>query len=83
MDKITGLFLLFDDFGFEEVKKMIDVSIFVQVGLEICKERVVSRKVQTGRSKSDAEKHFMRVDRQNWIQITSNGIKNANIIFNN
>lgn len=63
---VEGMLLLLDDFGFEDVKKKLDIVLFLDVSEERCHTRLVERKSIFGRiSKEEAEMHYERVDKKN------------------
>jgi len=74
---IEGLFLLSQRPGFCEILPLLDVSIFLETDMELCRwqfsfffflmvsrTRLVERKVRTGRDRKMAERHFDNVDRK-------------------
>lgn len=73
------MFVLYDEYGFENIKKQVDISLFIDVDEEKCHHRLVARKVevlnafgsqqQGGRSREDSEKHYERVDKVNIMRI--------------
>jgi putative kinase len=52
--------------GYDSLSSNFDCKIYLRANLEDCKERVVARKVRTGRLEHEAEAHWERSDAKNW-----------------
>lgn len=66
----TGMLLLHDEDGFEDIRNHLNASLYLDVDEEECHRRVVDRKVAGGRDRADAERHYLRVDRPNVLRVS-------------
>lgn len=60
---VEGLHLLRPEPGWNEVRSSLDFCTLLEVPLDICRQRVVARKIAGGRDPAEAAEHFERVDR--------------------
>jgi pantothenate kinase len=66
-----GLFLLDPNDGFERIADLLDLRIALTVDMNLCLQRVVDRKMRSGRTEQQALEHFDRVDGPNCNRIMS------------
>jgi pantothenate kinase len=66
---VEGMFLLFNENGFDKIQELLDICLFVDVELEECHRRLVDRKTSGGRDRADSEAHYERVDKPNIIRV--------------
>eukprot|EP00164_Ancoracysta_twista_P001764 GFYU01002317.1.p1 GENE.GFYU01002317.1~~GFYU01002317.1.p1 ORF type:complete len:430 (+),score=36.94 GFYU01002317.1:170-1459(+) len=59
---VEGLYLLRQEGRWAEVAEAFVASVYIHVPKELCKSRVVERKVQTGRERAEAEDFYDRND---------------------
>lgn len=62
---VEGLWLLYDQAGWEEIRPLLDYSIFIDADPARAREPVLKRHVQGGRTLEDAERHYESVDAKN------------------
>ena len=77
---VEGLFTLLDEHDFHALP-YLDMSVFLHVDENVCRQRAVSRKARTNQiSESEAMAHYERVDGPNYELITHSG-KRADVCF--
>ena len=69
---IEGNYLLLKEKGWTNVRVLSDYSVFIDAPPELLKERIVSRKMQGGYSREDAEKFFDFSDAKNIERVLKN-----------
>ena len=62
---VEGLFLLRPDPSFLSVKSQLDYVLLLLIPVDLSRERLIERKLKTGRTREAAEAAFERVDRVN------------------
>jgi hypothetical protein len=62
---LEGLWLLYDQAGWESVGPLLDYSVFIDGDVERAKEAVIKRHMAGGRTREDALKHYEGVDARN------------------
>jgi pantothenate kinase len=62
---VEGLWLLFDQAGWEEVGPILDYAIFIDADPGRAKEAVLKRHMAGGRTLGDATRHYELVDARN------------------
>lgn len=62
---IEGNYLLYTEGQWKELSGYCDFSIFLNMDYSALKQRLISRKVQGGSTKTDAISHFLSVDKRN------------------
>ncbi len=60
---VEGLHLLRPEPGWTDARACLDFCTLLELPLETCRRRVVSRKIADGRLPADVQAHFERVDR--------------------
>ncbi len=60
---VEGLHLLRPESEWKAIRECLDFCILLDVPLETCRRRVMTRKLAAGRSPDDVQAHFERVDR--------------------
>ena len=62
---VEGNYLLFDESPWRDLAELCDLSIFVEAGEAMLRERLVARKVRGGLSRTEAERFFEQSDGKN------------------
>ncbi len=62
---VEGNWLLLKDSRWTNIRIMADYSVFIEASPELLKERLISRKVQGGRSREEAETFYENSDQRN------------------
>jgi len=60
---VEGLHLLRPEQSWQDARACLDFCMLLEVPLETCRRRVVTRKIVAGRPSADVHAHFERVDR--------------------
>ncbi|MFO7956993.1 MAG: hypothetical protein R6X33_07810 [Candidatus Brocadiia bacterium] len=63
---VEGNYLLLEEDGWERVRDLLDVVLFLQQPVEAAREAMIRRHVRGGRTPEDARRYFERVDRPNY-----------------
>jgi hypothetical protein len=63
---VEGNYLLLDGDGWERVRDLLDVVLFLQQPVEAAREAMIRRHVRGGRSPEDARRYYELVDRRNY-----------------
>jgi len=62
---VEGLWLLYDEAGWETVGRLLDYAIFIEADIARAREAVLKRHITGGRSLEDAARHYEQVDARN------------------
>ena len=62
---LEGNWLLLGSGGWQELREYADYTVFIEARQEDLKERLISRKVQGGKSRQEAENFYQQSDRVN------------------
>lgn len=62
---LEGNWLLLGNGGWQELREYADYTVFIEARQEDLKERLISRKVQGGKSRQEAENFYQQSDRVN------------------
>ena len=74
---LEGNYLLLKDPRWTNIRVLADYTVFVTTDPELLKERLISRKVQSGLSREDAEKFYYASDSKN-VELVLNNSAQAN-----
>ena len=77
---LEGNYLLLKDSRWTNVRTMADYSVFVKADADFLKERLISRKVQGGLTRGDAEKFYEKSDSKN-VERILNGSADADEVW--
>lgn len=69
--------------GFSKIRDYLDYKIFISVSWKDCKERLIDRRLASGRSLEGFEDQVNRVDSPNYILVLSTKDDNIDIEINN
>jgi pantothenate kinase len=77
---VEGLWVLFDQGGWENIAPLLDYSLFIEADPARAKEPVLLRHLRGGRSREDAERHYETVDAENSALVLATRHKATKII---
>ena len=69
---LEGNYLLLKDSHWTNIRVLADYTVFIKAAPELLKERLISRKVQGGLSREDAEKFYFDSDSKNVERVLKN-----------
>ena len=72
---LEGNYLLLKDSHWTNIRALADYTVFIKTAPEFLKERLISRKVQGGLSREDAEKFYFASDSKNVERVLKNSAK--------
>lgn len=77
---LEGNYLLLDEPGWRDLKRMADLSIFVECDEALARERVIARAIRGGRSHTSAVQHYDCTDKPNRQRIMQHRLK-SNVVL--
>lgn len=69
---LEGNYLLLKDSHWTNIRVLADYTVFIKAAPELLKERLISRKIQGGLSREDAEKFYFDSDSKNVERVLKN-----------
>lgn len=69
---VEGLWLLWEQAGWEQIRSLLDFCYFIDSAKERTQEAVIQRHMRGGRNRADAARHYDEVDGRNsdWVRET-------------
>ena len=77
---LEGNYLLLEEDGWRELKKMADYSIFISADEDLLRERLIDRKIKSGNTREVAEKFVDYSDMAN-VRLCLNKSSSANLVL--